>query len=88
MIDKGEVVYEKLSDKMLTYKGSFRNSLMRIDMSSAGFHVGNKSSIKINGEEKSINWRGFNIVVYNNERQCVIDSVNFDTWDKALPSKR
>ena len=88
MIDKGEVVYEKLSDKMLTYKGNFRNGLMRIDMSSAGFHVGNKSSIKINGEEKSINWRGFNIVVYNNERQCVIDSVNFDTWDKALPFRR
>ena len=88
MIDRGNVIYEKLSDKAITYKDSFQNGRMRIDMLSAGYNAGNKSSIKIDNVENSKNLRGLNIVVYNNERRCVIDSVNFDTWDPELPCKR
>lgn len=88
VIDKGTVVYEELSSQKLIYKNSFRDGLMRIDMSSAGFYVGNLSSIKINNMEESQNKRGFNIVVYDNNRQCIIDSVNFDTWNPEIPCQR
>lgn len=78
-IDRENVVYEKVNNKRIEYSGSFRDGVMRITMSSAGYESGNQSSICINGVEQSRNSRGLNIVVYNNERHCVIDSVCFDT---------
>lgn len=46
---------------------------------SAGFTVGNTSSILINGIEYSQQRRGMNIVVYDLDKNKVVSSVNFDT---------
>ena len=40
---------------------------------------GSYSSIVIDGEEKAVNERGLNIVVYDTVRRIVVDSVSFDT---------
>ena len=55
---------------------------------SAGFQVGNYSSIVIGGVEYSKNGRGFNIVVYDNGSGQVIDSVVFDTYVQAMTVRR
>ncbi len=54
-----------------------------LEVISAGYETGNISSIKIDGKEHSKNTRGMNIVVYDMEKQEVIDSVNFDTYDSV-----
>lgn len=46
---------------------------------SAGYDCGCVSSIIIDGKEYSINSRGINIVIYNNETNQVVDTVCFDT---------
>ncbi len=48
---------------------------------SAGWSVGNTSSIIINGEEYSKNARGMNFVIVDNKTKEVIESVAFDTYD-------
>ena len=88
VIDKGNVVFEQSSDQMITYEGTFRNHLERLQMSSAGFDAGNTSSIMINGTEQSLNRRGLNVVVYDNFRKCVIDTVNFDTFVPEMTCSR
>lgn len=88
VIDKQSIVYEKLSRQKQEYSGSFRDGLVRIAAASAGYNAGNVSSIRIDGTEYSRNRRGLNIVVYNNERHCVIDSVNFDTSDVNMVCSR
>ena len=50
----------------------------RYDLLSIGYQDGNVASIKINGEEQSVNQRGLNIVVYSHYLNRVVDSVNFD----------
>lgn len=50
----------------------------RYDVLSIGYQDGNVASVKINGEEYSVNRRGLNIVVYSHYQDKVIDSVNFD----------
>ncbi|WP_058485665.1 O-antigen ligase family protein [Defluviitalea phaphyphila] len=49
-------------------------------MKSAGFTTGNISSIVIDGKEYSQNQRGMNIVVYDLEKNKVVDSTYFDTY--------
>ena len=79
-IDKGKIICEEMSDEALNYKGAFRNGLSRIELSSSGYYVGSTCSVKLNGQEQiKNNTRGIHFVVYNNERNCVIDSVGFDT---------
>ena len=81
MIEKGKIRLDEATNE--EYRGSFRNGVMRLVMSS-----GNKASIKINEKEQSKNLRGLNIVVYNNDRKCVIDSVNFDTFEEQCSCHR
>ena len=88
LIDRGKVAFEELSSKKLEYKDSFRSGVMRLAMVSAGNTVGNQSSIKINDKEQAKNQRGLNIVVYSNDRKCVIDSVNFDTFEEGCVCHR
>ena len=38
------------------------------------------ASVKIDDEQYSKNFNGLNIVVYNNDRHCVIDSVCIDVY--------
>ena len=89
LIDQGEVVYEEMSDQELNYKNAFRDGLARINLSSAGYYVGSTCSVKLNDQEQIRNkTRGIHFVVYNNERNCVIDSVGFDTNNEERAASR
>ena len=81
VIENGKVLYEKMSDKKLTRRCAFDEKRFIGEIESAGYDCGNRSSIKIDGAEKSKNRRGLNIVVFSNDRHIVIDAVNFDTFD-------
>jgi len=72
---------EKTEDILDVEKTSIDGSINGIDYSviSAGFNSGNISSIIIGGKEYSNDVRGLNIVVYDLEKQKVIDAVSFDT---------
>lgn len=79
-------VTEKIGTEEVSAEGMLRGGLSNYSLSSAGYLCGNNSSIMIDGKEYSVNARGFNLVVYNNENNEVIDAVCFDTHEglKAL----
>ena len=88
VIDCGKVVANELrSDDSVSYSGSIRNGIIRLKVSSSGYS-GEKGTISFDGKESSKNRSGLNIVVYSNERRCVVDSVNFDTSDPEVPCVR
>ncbi len=78
VICNGQVVFEELSDKTITCDINIDNN--NISLLSAGFDYGNASSIKINGDEFSLNGRGLNIVVYDKQLGYVVDSISVDTF--------
>ena len=78
VIDSKKVVYEECAHSDIKYKSNDFDKL-RFSIESAGFDVGDNSSIKLSGKEYSRNERGLNIVVYSKLTDRVIDSVNFDT---------
>ena len=49
---------------------------------------GNTARVEINGHDYAINRRGFNIVVYDNEDDCMVDSVSFDTHTTGIDCYR
>ena len=88
VIDRGRVaIDEQKSDDSVSFSGSIRNGVVRLKASSSGYS-GQKASIRFDGNETSQNRNGLNIVVYSNERRCVVDSVNFDTSDPEVPCVR
>lgn len=88
VIEGGKVLLDEMSAKKLSHTGSFYQGRYIYSIESAGNKVGNSCSIKINRGEKAKGKRGLNIVVFNNERQRVIDSVCFDTYDAAIKISR
>lgn len=52
---------------------------VRYSIASAGYLIGNRSSIEIDGTEYSRNVRGMNIVIYDLKENKVTDSISFDT---------
>ncbi len=66
----------------LSYSGTLGDVPYTIE--SAGYFVGNYSSIVIDGEEYSVNQRGINIVVYDNQARQVIDTLGFDTHAREM----
>jgi len=80
VIDSGEVVYEELCNTKITCKEVIDN--IQIEVSSAGYEVGNISEIKIDGINYSKNKRGINIVIYDKKAKAVVDSVAFDTHNQ------
>lgn len=83
VIEGGNVLLDEMSAEELYHTGSFNRGRHIYNIESAGKEVVNNCSIKINGGEKAKGKRGLNIVVFNNERQMIIDSVCFDTYDAA-----
>jgi len=79
VIENGEVRYEALSNRALNYSGLCSKSDKRYEISSMGWWAGLSASIKLDGNEYAVNSRGLNIVVYDDERGLVLDSVCFDT---------
>lgn len=91
----GKVIYENLSKgnndpkrDVLEFKGTMPDS-MKYYVKSAGYKVGNESSIVIDGAQMSKNGRGMNIVIYDSRHGWVIDSIVFDTHkDAGITYKR
>ena len=74
----GGVTTSELAHKSLNWKGIIQG--LEVSIISAGFDVGNYSSIMINGIEYSENKRGLNVVVYDTGNNEVIDSFCIDTF--------
>lgn len=86
VISSNEVIEEIAAQARLTHEGMIGE--VPYSITSAGFQVGNYSSIIIDGIEYSKNGRGLNIVVYDNEACSVIDSVVFDTYVQEMTVRR
>ncbi|MFP3154162.1 hypothetical protein LQZ18_06950 [Lachnospiraceae bacterium ZAX-1] len=90
----GSVMYEKMSQGENNLDDALGFSSYTLDgaqftVKSAGAECGNNSSVVIDGKEYSKNERGFNVVVYDNVRHKVVDSVNWDTCaEPGLLGKR
>jgi len=79
VIENGKVTYESLSNRTLNYTGKCSNSDIIYELYSSGWWTNPGSSIKLDGFEFGLNSRGLNIVVYDDKRNLVLDSVGFDT---------
>ena len=83
VIDGGKLTYEKVGTGVLTHNYNLGN-----DMVASLYSYGNSTSggaaINIDNKKYAINSTGLNIVLYDKESGCVIDSVAFNTH---LPEK-
>ena len=86
VISPGSVVEEIGSQTVLSHEGMVGD--VPYTISSAGYQVGNTSSIVIDGVEYSKNRRGLNIVVYDNSLKQVTDAVCFDTYLQEMTVTR
>lgn len=88
MIDiKRQFYYEHTSNDM--YECSYKVKDKFIDIISAGYDKGNKSSIKIDDTEYSCNRRGLNVAVFNYRTLTLIDKFYCDTYsDQFLTIRR
>ena len=82
IIDNGNVYYEALSNRKINYKGRMENQKSNYEIISSGWYTSPEAKIIIDGMNYSMNYRGLNIVVYDDDRNMVIDSVCFDTYLK------
>ena len=88
VIDNGEVRYEALSNRSLNYEGFYGLSNKKYEIYSSGWYTNSQASIKLDGIEYVVNSRGLNIVVYDVQRDLVVDSVCFDTHTEYHTSVR
>lgn len=86
VITPESVIEEIGSQTVLSHEGMVGD--VPYTISSAGYQVGNTSSIVIDGVEYSKNRRGLNIVVYDNSLKQVTDSVSFDTYVQEMTVTR
>ena len=84
VVDRGKVLFEETDHSQIEWSGNFED--VDIQVLSSGFDSSASSSIVINDVEYSKQRRGLNIVVIDNNE--VIDSVNFDTWNRLLLCNR
>lgn len=80
-------VFEQLGTEQLEFSGTLPGKATAYSVVSAALDYGDRSSTVINGVEYSRNMPGINIVVYNNEEEYVVDTVNFDTQNDLFPSR-
>lgn len=78
VIDRGEVIYESISNRKSFYKLILPGG-GEMEVTSSGLNTGSYSSIKIDGKEHSTNMQGLNFVIWDNRTDLVVDSVNFNT---------
>ena len=79
IIDKGNVIYEKLADEPMSYEAELNNH--EVKLISKGYKQGNSASIQIDQKKYFVNHRGIGIVVYDNVFDEVVDAVTFDLYD-------
>ncbi len=87
IIYKGLTVAEKCEyESMVSCEFSIND--LNIETTSSPLHQGNSSSIKINNVEYSTNLRGLNFVIFDLNKNIVVDQVAFDTHEYRLLSTR
>lgn len=79
VIENGKVKYEALSNRGIDYTGVCSKSKRNYSLHSDGWWTGSQASITIDEKEYAACSRGLNIVVYDDERDLILDSVSFDT---------
>ena len=84
---KGEVVYEKMGGDELIEHGQYFHDHY-IFVQSATFNAGNIGKIYVDNIQYSMERRGLNIVVIDNTKFELIDSINFDTFEAGAPASR
>lgn len=77
VIDNGKVVYEASGNRPLEYTGTISGKEYK--MYSSGWYTYAQASMKLEDKEYAYNGRRINIIVYDDERNLVLDSVCFDT---------
>ena len=77
MIHGAKVVEMYGGDEALFYDGEINRR--KVFLSSRTLEQGNLSEIKIGAKDYSVNKRGLNFVLYDNQAEEVIDAVSFDT---------
>ena len=84
VISQDEVVFQHIGtdDEPSVFEGAVGKNDIKV--SSKTLSGGNEGRIWINGIDYSVNKRGLNFVVINDENGDVIDSVNFDTHVSEL----
>lgn len=84
VIDNGKIVEQMNGKDILNYQIEIDDKVFCL--TSVGGD-GNKQGVQCNGEEYSVQKRGFNVVVYDMQKHAVIDSVAFDTFDDGKASR-
>lgn len=56
----------------------FHSDKFDLDVASRAWKQGNKASVVINGKDYAVNLRGLNIVVYDVEKNQLVDSIGYD----------
>jgi hypothetical protein len=88
IIDSGELLAEDSAyQKVVTVKATASNGIV-ISATSKPLKVGNATAIHFNDVGYSVCRRGINIVVYDKTKQCICDSVCFDTHTKNIDCHR
>lgn len=80
VINRGGIVYDKCGGtkgEELLFESGIENFLVSVKSSATNKGV---SEIKINGIDYSMNYRGWNIVVYDHDNERIVDSVTYDSW--------
>lgn len=80
VVENGEVLYESLSNRRQEYAGTCKKSGKTYNICSSGWKTSPMASVKLAGVEFAVNRRGLNIVVYDDDKGLVLDSVCFDTY--------
>lgn len=80
VIDGGKVAYEKANDDELLYKYNLTENSYA-ELYSNGSESKAKASTIMDEREYAINSAGLNIVLYDKESGCMVDSVAFATHD-------
>lgn len=78
IIESGNISYEALSNRYLSYSNNLAMSGISYKLISSNWHTNSNASIMIDNKEYAINQRGMNIVVYDEENKMVLDRVCFD----------
>ncbi len=87
IVQDGKMVYQQVGgDEDITYSTYIAG--VDVSLESATLNSGNIARISVNGSDRSVNRRAFNIVIIDSEKGIVIDSVNFDLHVKEMTCTR
>ena len=79
VIDNGDVMYEKISQDDIKY--CYETDGKQFNLKAGGIQNSQTPSIKLGETELSQERNGIDIVVYDKDTKCVIDSVSFEFVD-------